>query len=344
MATPIIFTIARMNPPHPGHMFLVSELLADALRNHATKIYILLSSSQDRVDNPMPCENPDSDPNIIDDKKKLVKKMAESVKSQMAAENPEVEDEVKDIEVIVICFGSVPFSPLNDIMGDEPDVELRMVVGIDRFTFFSSLCSMFLLNNTPVNKVSVKLLTRSEDDEPGGVKSMSATKIRNLVRDYKKESPAGKEAIMGQLNKVYERYVESKNIKELVDVLCERLEDIPLKHKPMSKASAYPLAEQSICLLSEERGSKNWNEQMHNKIEKNEAKNAENAKNAKKPDENIKKWLTWAASLHLLSREEVGAEEEAGDGAKVGGNSNKTKRMKTMTRKTMRRKTTYYKK
>jgi len=107
----------------------------------------------------------------------------------------------------------------------------------------------------------------------------------------------------------------------------------------MSKASVYPLAEQSICLLSEERGSKNWTEQMHNKIEKNEAKNA------KKPDKNIEKWLTWAAaSLHLLSREEVGAEEEAGAGAKVGGNSNKTKRMKTMTRKTMRRKTTYYKK
>ncbi len=334
MATPIIFTIARMNPPHPGHMFLVSELLADALRNHATKIYILLSSSQDRVDNPMPCENPDSDPNIIDDKKKLVKKMAKSVQSQMAAENPEVED----IEVIVICFGSVPFAPLYDIMRGESDVELRMVVGIDRFTFFSSLCSMFLLNNTPVNKVSVKLLTRSEDDEPGGVKSMSATKIRNLVRDYKKESPEGKEAIMSQLNKVYERYVESKNIKELVDVLCKQLEDIPLKHKPMSKASVYPLAEQSICLLSEERGSKNWTEQMHNKIEKNEAKNA------KKRDENIETWLTWAASLHLLSREEVGAEEEAGAGAKVGGNSNKTKRMKTMTRKTMRRKTTYYKK
>ena len=41
MATPIIFTIARMNPPHPGHMFLVSELLADAVKkscnqNHAT--------------------------------------------------------------------------------------------------------------------------------------------------------------------------------------------------------------------------------------------------------------------------------------------------------------------
>ena len=140
MATPIIFTIARMNPPHPGHMFLVSELLADALRNHATKIYILLSSSQDAEDNPMPCENPDSDPNIIDDKKKLVKKMAESVKSQMAAANPGVQD----IEVIVICFSSFPFAPLYEIMSDEPDVELRMVVGIDRFSFFSSLSLVYI--------------------------------------------------------------------------------------------------------------------------------------------------------------------------------------------------------
>ena len=333
MATPIIFTIARMNPPHPGHMFLVSELLADALRNHATKIYILLSSSQDAEDNPMPCENPDSDPNIIDDKKKLVKKMAESVKRQMAAANPGVQD----IEVIVICFSSFPFAPLYEIMSDEPDVELRMVVGIDRFSFFSSLCSMFLLNDTPVNKVSVKLLTRSEDDEPSGIKSMSATKIRNLIRAYKKASD-DKETIMGQLNQLYEGYIESKNIKELVDVLCERLEEIPLKHKKASKANAYPLAEQSICLLSEVRGSPNWIEQMQDKIEDNEVKNA------KKRDEKKESWLAWAASLHLPSREEqAGALAEAE--TKVGGKSNKTKRRKTMTHKTMRRKTTtYYKK
>ena len=334
MATPIIFTIARMNTPHPGHMFLVSELLADALRNHATKIYILLSSSQDAEDNPMPCENPDSDPNIIDDKKKLVEKMTKSVQSQMAAANPGVED----IEVIVICFSSFPFAPLYEIMSDEPDVELRMVVGIDRFSFFSSLCSMFLLNDTPVNKVSVKLLTRSEDDEPSGIKSMSATKIRNLIRAYKKASDDDKETIMGQLNKLYEGYIESKNIKELVDVLCERLEEIPLKHKKASKASPYPLAEESLCLITEERGSKNWIEQMHDKIEKNEAKNA------KKRDEKIEDWLAWAASLHLPSREEE-AGALAGAEAKFGGKSNKTKRRKTMTHKTMRRKTTtYYKK
>ena len=271
--------------------------------------------------------------------------MAESVKRQMAAANPGVQD----IEVIVICFSSFPFAPLYEIMSDEPDVELRMVVGIDRFSFFSSLCSMFLLNDTPVNKVSVKLLTRSEDDEPSGIKSMSATKIRNLIRAYKKASD-DKETIMGQLNQLYEGYIESKNIKELVDVLCERLEEIPLKHKKASKANPYPLAEQSICLLSEVRGSPNWIEQMQDKIEDNEVKNA------KKRDEKKESWLAWAASLHLPSREEeagavagavagAGAEAEAEAKAKVGGKSNKTKRRKTMTHKTMRHKTTtYYKK
>ena len=259
--------------------------------------------------------------------------MAESVKSQMAAANPGV----RDIEVIVICFNSFPFSPLYEIMSDEPDVELRMVVGIDRFSFFSSLCSMFLLNNTPVNKVSVKLLTRSEDDEPSGIKSMSATKIRNLIRAYKKASDDDKEPIMGQLNQLYEGYIESKNIKELVDVLCEGLKEIPFKHKKASKANPYPLAEQSICLLSEVRGSPNWIEQMQDKIEKNEAKNAKNH------DEKIEDWLAWAADLHLPSREEqagavAGAEAEAEAEAKVGGKSNKTKRRKTMTHKTMRRK------
>jgi len=326
--SPIIFTIARMNPPHPGHMFLVSELLADALEQNATTIYILLSSSQDGVDNPLDCENPDSDPNIIDDKKKLVKKMAESVKSQMAPANPKV----TDIKVEVICFGSVPFSPLHKVMGDEPDVELRMIVGIDRFTFFGSLCSMFLLNNTSVNKVSVKLLTRTEDDEPGGVKSMSATKIRNLVRDYKKASEKDKETIfMPQLNKVYEGYVDPRDIKPLVDVLSARLEEIPLKHKKASKAPVYPPGVESIGVLTEERGSENWKEQMHEKIAKNEEKVA------KKRDEKIESWLEWANSLHLPSREEVSS--EVGDKAEVGGKPKKTKQKqrKTMKRKTMRR-------
>jgi hypothetical protein len=318
-----------MNPPHPGHMFLVSELLVDALRNHATTIYILLSSSQDGVDNPLDCENPDSDPNIIDDKKKLVKKMAESVKSQMAPANPKV----TDIKVEVICFGSVPFSPLYEIMSDEPDVELRMIVGIDRFTFFGSLCSMFLLNNTSVNKVSVKLLTRTEDDEPGGVKSMSATKIRNLVRDYKKASEDDKKTIMDQLNKVYEGYVDPRDIKPLVDVLSARLEEIPLKHKKASKAPVYPPGVESIGVLTEERGSENWKEQMHEKIAKNEEKVA------KKRDEKIESWLEWANSLHLPSSEEVGDEAKVGDKAEVGGKSKKTKQKRriTMKRKTMRR-------
>lgn len=314
MSTPIIFTIARMNPPHPGHMFLLSELLADALAKNATTIYILLSSSQDGVDNPLDCENLDSDPDIIDDKKKLVEKMAESVKSQMAAANPKV----TAIKVEVICFGSVPFSPLYDVMGDEPDVELRMIVGIDRFSFFGSLCSMFLLSDTPVNKVSVKLLTRTEDDEPGGVKSMSATKIRNLVRDYKKASERDKQAIMEKLNKVYEGYVDPGDVKPLVDVLSQRLEDIPLKHKKSSKPPVYPLGVESLGLLTEERGSKNWVEQMQDKIEKNEAKIA------KKRDEKIESWLEWANSLHIASR------------AEVGGKPRKTKRTKTIKRRTRR--------
>lgn len=326
--TPIIFTIARMNPPHPGHMFLISELLADALATNATTIYILLSSRQDGVDNPLDCDS--RDPDIID-KKRLVDEMVNSVKRQMATANPEVRDNLQLIEVVIICIVGNTFSPLSSIMSGKQNIDLRMIVGIDRSEFYDSLCSMYLFNDTPVNQVSVKLLTRTEDDE-GGVESMSATKIRDLMRGYvSKENKADVDA---QMNKVYEGYVIPENIVRLVDALSKNLVEVkkddqekeskPKKSKPAPRVESF---------LTETRHSDDWNVKMQKKIAINEAKVA------KKSDDKIEIWFDWAESIgfNIPSRAEVGA--KVGDKAEVGGKLKKTKqkRRKTMKRRTMRR-------
>jgi hypothetical protein len=279
-STPIIFTIARMNPPHQGHMFLVSELLSDAVKQNSKNIYILLSSNTDSEDNPLDFSS--NDPYTID-KKRLVGEMVSNVKRQMATENVNV----SYIECKILVFDKYSATPLYHLLKDEPytkNVELRMIVGIDRLCFFDSLCNKFLLNNTPVNKVRIKFLKRTKDDG-AGVVSMSATKIRNLVRDYKKASDDKKEPIMCKLNKVYEGYVDPENIKLLVKVLSERLEDIPLgRTKPIEPE--YP----SLSILTQERGDDIWNEKMKAQIiiKKKEAMN---------PDpyhDNIVAWLGWA--------------------------------------------------
>jgi nicotinamide mononucleotide adenylyltransferase len=49
----VIFTIGRMNPPTLGHMYLIENLLKKGLENGVKKVYIILSSKEDNVRNPL---------------------------------------------------------------------------------------------------------------------------------------------------------------------------------------------------------------------------------------------------------------------------------------------------
>jgi len=53
--TTIIATIARMNPPTPGHLLLVSRMILEAATAGLTQITIILSHSQDGDENPLDC-------------------------------------------------------------------------------------------------------------------------------------------------------------------------------------------------------------------------------------------------------------------------------------------------
>jgi len=49
----VIFTIGRMNPPTLGHMYLIENLMKKGLENGVKKVYIILSSKEDNVRNPL---------------------------------------------------------------------------------------------------------------------------------------------------------------------------------------------------------------------------------------------------------------------------------------------------
>jgi hypothetical protein len=53
----IIFTLARMNTPTPGHLLLVKELINYAISKNVEQVYIILSKTNNNSDKvPMPCK------------------------------------------------------------------------------------------------------------------------------------------------------------------------------------------------------------------------------------------------------------------------------------------------
>jgi hypothetical protein len=53
MSYQVIFTIARMNPPTPGHFSLIQKMLEEAIRHDVIKVNIILSSKTDTTKNPL---------------------------------------------------------------------------------------------------------------------------------------------------------------------------------------------------------------------------------------------------------------------------------------------------
>ena len=53
MSYQVIFTIARMNPPTPGHFSLIQKMLEEAIRHDVIKVNIILSSKTDTKKNPL---------------------------------------------------------------------------------------------------------------------------------------------------------------------------------------------------------------------------------------------------------------------------------------------------
>lgn len=52
----LIFTIARMNPPTPGHFTLIRKMFEEAILHNLKKIHIILSSNVDNIKNPLHAE------------------------------------------------------------------------------------------------------------------------------------------------------------------------------------------------------------------------------------------------------------------------------------------------
>jgi len=184
----IVFTIARMNPPTPGHKFLIKTMFEKALELNLTQINIILSSTVDNQKNPIECE----------EKRMIIyNSLIDVVKKELKLVRPEFSEHIDRISVEIVCmndqtdiemYGSHPiYSKVNYILADfygYPRIGLKMflVIGEDRINSYDFLIE-FLMNKNPSIELEVVPLSRP-------VNAMSASYLRGLAlssRDEDKE-------------------------------------------------------------------------------------------------------------------------------------------------------------
>lgn len=176
----VVFTIARMNPPTPGHMRLMKELLISAIKNGGNKVGILLSNSaKDRSKDPLFC--PDKLAFVLTH-------LIPIIKEQLVREG-HPEEKVDALDVKIKCMLVNPVSeivnmlsefgfPIDSTIQSYPSIRLRLLIGSDRagsYKFEKYFPS-------PTDYEVLSPLQRTDFVGTTEISSISATMIRNFVR------------------------------------------------------------------------------------------------------------------------------------------------------------------
>jgi hypothetical protein len=175
----IIFTIARMNPPTPGHLMLIKTMMQLALQKGLSQINIILSSTIDNEKNPLECE---------EKRRYLYGGVILKAKQELLRENPSYDDAIEKMWVEIICMnddvdinihGKHPILSkisyiLNYLYGyPRPGIKMFLVIGGDRIDSYGFVIQS-LTSKTPIVNCEVIGLSRPEG-------AMSATYIRSLA-------------------------------------------------------------------------------------------------------------------------------------------------------------------
>jgi hypothetical protein len=172
----IIFTISRMNPPTPGHLELIRELIEKALEVNAPNVYVILSKSVDNSNNPIFCQS----------KIPVLQAMVGRLKGTMKQEYQQDQQQIDNIQVNFVCVSDnqkSPIAPLYDIVNyytdkpEIPEVHLFMIVGDDRADFLDTIVDCMFFKIPKVHSVNGKILKR---DETETYKKLDETQLRAL--------------------------------------------------------------------------------------------------------------------------------------------------------------------
>ena len=266
----IVFTLARMNPPTPGHLYLIQRLIEEGINKNVNKVYVILSKTNDNNENPIPCSEKIS---VLGSAEDITKTMVKAVKEQMISkENDEdMKKKINDIDVESICVPEVPratpFTPLYNIIGEKrdiPDLNLFIVIGDDRKNMRDSVTDFFFKWDN-VNSVDGLILDRPNmgkfksissnptelaalnmSEVPSG--ALSASFVRNLVKYNMRD----------KFIELYSPYLDESKIPVLYEEILEGLTLPPNTKKetvPKDKGYRYPMIK-GISSSSSERITK----------------------------------------------------------------------------------------
>lgn len=174
----IIFTIARMNAPTPGHKLLIKTMMIKALELGLSQINIILSATVDNKKNPIECE----------EKRMILYNYAvPEIQKELVEEFPDNVAQIEEMNVEIICMddetdsrrGSHPiFSKVNYILFDlynaeRKSVKMYLIIGEDRKDSYNWILEALASRETPID-VEIIGLGRPEG-------AMSATFLRGLA-------------------------------------------------------------------------------------------------------------------------------------------------------------------
>jgi len=231
----IIFTLARMNPPTPGHLYLIQRLIEEGIKKNVEKVYVILSKTNDNNENPIPCSEKI---NVLGTTEDVAKTMVKAIKEQMISNTSDndMKRKINDIEVENICVPEVPratpFTPLFSIAGEKrdiPDLNLFLVIGDDRANMLDSVTDFFFKwdnvksvdglilerpNMGEFKKISSnpqELASLNISEVPVG--ALSASFVRNLVKNNMRD----------KFIELYSPYLDESKIPVLYEAILEGL-------------------------------------------------------------------------------------------------------------------------
>lgn len=287
----IIFTMSRMNPPTPGHLFLIENLIREGIKINTQKVYVILSKTNDNNEDPISCENKIDVLGNIDD----LNSMTQKLKQQMieVEDNQNTKQKIENIDVVYICVKpeqKSPFSPLYDIINSYPEntqLNLFMIIGDDRKELLDSIVSTFLFNDDRIKSVDGLILDRPS---MGTYKNMSKSELQNLnISDV----PVGafsasfvrnlvKYGLRDKFEDVYRDYLS----QDKIDNLYEQVKEGLLLKDKKSKGSTKPAVQKYVYPLI--KGTENYLNAIGSKTLKRKRENMNGGKKNKKTKKNKK--------------------------------------------------------
>jgi hypothetical protein len=250
----IIFTIARMNPPTPGHLSLITYLINEAVRLNVPKVFLILSKTNNSSKDPIPCDKNPNEPELSF-KTEVIDLMVAKLQQKLGT----------NVSVICRCVSNIPslpgirqpttFSTLSDIIYKDfngiKNLNLIMFVGDDRVSLIDSVTSSYYLKDDNIRSMNGIATDRPEMTTYKNLpkEKLEELSIESMPPDSFSGSFVRKLVFYGIKNKfddVYRPYLNQSQIDALYNTLLKgqtlgepKKEKEELNYQPKYK---YPLS------------------------------------------------------------------------------------------------------